>query len=212
MFEKGNWKKDARDFYNKKFYVNNDAGHYIDHADDVYKEMMRLNLHLGLQLNEDMIFMTAYTHDIFVNEGRKNHHSLARDYVIGNSDTFLEQFDPDELRLIGQAVNEHRASGKDHYSNDYARLIRLGDKGTPNLDKIIMRGYTSNKHKHDAIDEDMATEVVHHLKDKYGRDGYGFKSTDYRIVYGHELEEFWLELDKIDVAEWIRRVKLGLAK
>ena len=210
MFEKGNWKNDARNFYNIKFYVKNDDGHKINHADDVYLEMLRLNKSLELNLNEDMIFMAAYIHDIHVHTGRKEHNALASAYVMTSSDAFLDNFNTDQLLLIAQAVNEHRASGKDHYSNNYSRLIRLADKGAPNLNKILMRGYTSNKHKHDGITREMATEVLHHLVKKFGRDGYGFGSKDYRLIYGHELEDFWTELDIITVDEWIRRVELGL--
>lgn len=210
MFEKGNWKRDAADFYNQNFYAKNDAGHKIDHAYDVYLEMLRLNKSLELNLDEDMIFMTAFTHDLFIHEGRQFHHNAAMNYVVASSDPFLDNFDPDQLWVIGQAVNEHRASGKDHYSNDYSRIIRLADKGVPDLNKIIMRGYTSNKHKHDGLTDEMAIEVLDHLVKKFGRDGYGFKSVDYRKVYGHELEDFWLDLDGINIDEWIRRVKLGL--
>ena len=192
---------EIRSYYNDNFYIYNDAGHRIDHADDVYSEMSRLNKELGMDLNEDIIFMTAYVHDIFTHHGRKDHHTKSYDYVLANSDIYLNEFEPDELRDIAIAVSEHRASGKDHYSNGYSRLIRLADKGQPDLESILVRAYKYNAHKVFNTPDEIYERVLKHIIEKFGRTGYGFKSVDYREVYGSQLEAFWDRLDTLTLKD-----------
>ena len=191
------WKKEARAYYDDRFYSKNDEAHRINHADDVYSTMLSINEKLKLQLNTDMIFMTAYCHDIFSSIARTHHHILARDYVVDRGDKFLHYFNYDERELIGKAVLEHRSSGSCKYSNDYSRAIKIADKGKPVLKDYVRRIY--NYHDKSMSSSDILKSIVKHLEEKFGRLGYAFKCDYYREYYKDELNIFWRELDDLTI-------------
>ncbi len=187
--------KKAREYYNKKFYSNNDSAHKIDHADDVHKSMIVISNKLKLNLDTELMFMIAYIHDIFSSIDRNNHHALAYDYVMDRCDNFISMFEYHEREIIAIAIKEHRASGNCKFSNKYSLALKIADKGKPILDNIVKRSYLF--HKQTVSDDVAISNVVNHIKTKYSRLGYAFKCDYYRHYYGNELLKFWDSVDNL---------------
>jgi hypothetical protein len=201
------WQKEAREYYRHTFYIHNDLGHQIDHADDVYKNMAMLACKLkSPSIDYHIIFMCAYLHDIKVYENRKEHHDLAGDYVKNISDKYLKMFNSDELCIIENAVREHRASSVTSSSSIYSKILRIADKGRPDLQAIISRMVKSNKFPTDIKDSldaygEKIKYIIDHLKAKYSRTGYITNDTEYVEHYKVELEELWSKLESYSDSE-----------
>ena len=187
--------KEIREYY-KKFLLpkNGDNvrnSHGVDHCDDVFNLMKKLNKKLEYGYSEKIIAFAAYIHDIYSDaENRKIHHILAHTYVLNRVDDLLKELSEDDLYLIADAVLEHRASYKGEFSSNLSRLISAADRGVPDYDIYYNRSliYNDGNHK----------DVIEHLVDKFGRDGYAVKKYPkfYSDMFKEELEEFWNRLDR----------------
>ena len=73
----------------------------------------------------------------------------------------------------------------------YSVLLRLADKGKPDLYNIIKRSYA---YKHDAV------EVLNHMYDKFGRNGYiACNDKLYCNIYERELSKLYEEIDELTI-------------
>ena len=182
----------------ERFYLKNDAGHQIDHIDKVYENMLAINDKLGLNLDIRLIGITAYYHDIFTYLDRDQHHNLAADYVINSKDDkFLQAFTKEDRLTASLGIREHRSSGSCEYSNKYSLAIQIGDKGAPVLNNFIKRSF---KYHIDKVStEEAIVEVIHHMHEKFGVKGYGFKCKYYRDFYAREIRTFQKEVKELTV-------------
>lgn len=200
------WQEEAREYYKNTFYVNNDIGHKIDHIDSVFVGMVELAHKVKAKVDIDVIFMCAYLHDIKSNEDRKNHHTLAGEYVEAISDPWLSMFSQGEITLIANAVREHRASRVVEPFSMYSTLIRLADKGVPEFQAIVERIAKANVK---SIPANLSTEehgklinkVIHHLEEKYSRTGYITTDVEYVTMYKEELETLWKRIESYSTSE-----------
>lgn len=187
--------KAIREYY-KRFLLpisgdNIRNSHGVDHCDDVFNLMIKLNDKLSYGYSEEIIAFAAYIHDMYSDaENRKIHHILAHTYVLNRVDDLLKELSEDDLYLIANAVLEHRASYKGEFSSNLSTLISAADRGVPDYDSHYNRSLVYNDGDH--------KEVIEHLVDKFGRDGYATKKYPkfYSDMFKEELEEFWNRLDK----------------
>ncbi len=201
------WQDEARTYYEEMFLTHNDAGHDMEHVDEVWRNALTIisKSDNREQYDLDVMFLAVYCHDLFATTDRKIHHVLAANYVINRTDIFLDRFSNGVLRDIGHAVLEHRASGKLTPSNKYSRVLKSADKGIPNLDRTIERIILSNMGT--AITNDELTQHVYdHLIEKFGRDGYLYDDKEYAETYREELTTLWGQIDAITTAVIAKRV------
>ncbi len=197
--ELNGWMKRCRDFLDKEFYSKNDEGHRLEHMDDVFLGMLEVDNKLNLLLTKDMIFMVAYYHDIFTWLNRGEHNILAADYVLENSDKYTSLFEYHEKEIIANAIKEHRSSNGCKYSNNYSLSIQIADTGKPDIESHVIRSYLYNRST--VGHNKSVNNVLKHLKEKFGRKGYGFKCDFYRDYYKDDLELFWNKLDRFTIED-----------
>jgi len=183
-----------RDYYKINFYDHNDPAHQIDHADEVYKNALRYIDNNNIITDTDVVFFMCYTHDIFAGKNREMHHLLAFEYVRNASDKYLKELSDAQLFLISEAVLKHRASSTMNTRSLYDTILRIADKGVPNLNKIIKRSYEYTRDK--VPENQLENAVKKHIKEKYSRNGYAFNDSMYVNTYQEELEVFWNEVDE----------------
>lgn len=181
-----NFRRDVREFY-KEHYRDGDAAHLIDHADDVCDLALKINT----DLDEKLIILAAYLHDMFNATNRAIHNELAFEYVLKAQDKFLTQLSKDELHTVAHAVLEHRASFKGEFYSKLSELISAADRGLPNLEAIVVRSMKFNNAN--------ADDVYAHIKDKYGSGGYAKYPDVYREIFKEELEAFQKLADGLTV-------------
>jgi len=178
-------------------YKTNDAAHQIDHADEVVTLMLQMDKKFNLHLDKNMIIVIGYYHDIFSKEdklARKNHNNLAADYILNNNKEF-SIFNDKELTLISKAIREHRGSYKGEFSSIYSELVSAADRGEPDLNDMIKRSF---KYHFDGLNSQKAAEeVLEHMIEKFGKNGYAKYPKLYLKFFGKKLDNLKKDIMKL---------------
>lgn len=166
-------------------YAAFDAAHKEDHALTVIEQAIKLldTMPMWLEqqenadaqwqekVNRDILKMAAACHDLGLINGRDRHH-LDSGEIIRNDANLRQWFSEDEVELIAQAAEDHRASGTSEPRSIYGKLVAEADRvidGATIIRRTIQFGF---KH-YPGLDREAHIErAVSHLKEKYGRGGY----------------------------------------
>ncbi len=122
-------------------------------------------------VRRDILLAAAAFHDLGLVNGRENHH-LDSGKIIRADQRLKEWFNPEEIELIANAAEDHRASGKSAPRSIYGMLVAEADRvidGDTIVRRTIQFGF---KHYPDLDREGHIDRAVAHLREKYGRGGY----------------------------------------
>jgi uncharacterized protein len=162
-----------------------DAAHREDHALTVIDQAMQLldDREAWLAANpdpdgdwsepvdRDVLKMAAACHDLGLVNGRDRHH-LDSGMIIRNDPKLESWFSPEEIEIIAQAAEDHRASGKSEPRSIYGKIVAEADR-VIDTETIIRRTLQfGQKHYPDLSHEEHVRRAVSHLKEKYGKGGY----------------------------------------
>lgn len=165
-----------------------DPAHREDHALTVISQAMELlermphwlasQKGMGTDVSEwdipvrdDILLTAAAFHDLGLINGRDNHH-LDSGKIIRSDEKLKLWFSPEEIEIIAQAAEDHRASGKSAPRSIYGMLVAEADRvidGNTIILRTIQFGF---RHYPDLNCEGHMERAVTHLREKYGRDGY----------------------------------------
>ncbi len=182
------FRRAVRTFY-EPFYKDGDLAHQIDHADSVCD----LALEMNKECDPKLIILAAYIHDIFNATDRKNHNKLAYEYVLEANDKFLKELSKEELLQVAHAVLEHRASFQGEFYSKLSEIISSADRGKPDIKEVVIRSLQFNGNN--------IKDAYHHIKRKYGSNGYANYPKSYREYFRKELIEFQKRVDSITIEE-----------
>ena len=122
-------------------------------------------------VDENMLLAAAACHDLGLVNGRDNHHMDSG--VIIRRDTQLAQwFTPEQIEVIAQAAEDHRASGKGAPRSIYGMIVAEADRvidGETIIRRTVQFGF---KHYPDLDRDGHIARAIDHLHEKYGRGGY----------------------------------------
>ena len=122
-------------------------------------------------VNRNMLLAAAACHDLGLVNGRDNHHTDSG--VIIRTDARLEAwFTPEQIEIIAQAAEDHRASGKGAPRSIYGMIVAEADRvidGETIIRRTMQFGF---KHYPDLDREGHIVRAIGHLHEKYGRGGY----------------------------------------
>jgi hypothetical protein len=186
VLKKEKFRHEVREYY-KPYYENSDEAHLIDHADDVCDLALKINQ----ALDEKLIVLASYLHDMFSKTNRAIHNELAYEYVKKADDKFLSKLSTDEVKIVAHAVLEHRGSFKGEFYSPLSEIISSADRGLPDLDFIVIRSMKFN--------HGDAKDVYTHIHDKYGTTGYAKYPKVYQNIFKEELACFKKLADELTV-------------
>ena len=166
-------------------YAGFDAAHREDHAHAVIDQAMRLLASRQdwiesqkepgeewlVSVDRELLKMAAACHDLGLINGRDRHH-LDSGEIIRNDVNLRKWFSEEEIELIAQAAEDHRASGSNAPRSIYGKLVAEADRqidGETIIRRTIQFGF---KHYPDLGREGHIARAIDHLKEKYGRGGY----------------------------------------
>lgn len=155
-------------------YAGFDAAHKEDHAVTVINQAMKLLDGMPQEygpVKRDILKMAAACHDLGLVNGRDRHH-LDSGIIIREDVNLRKWFDEDEVELIAQAAEDHRASGTSEPRSIYGKLVAEADRVIETetiIKRTIQFGF---KHYPDLGREGHIQRAVDHLREKYGRGGY----------------------------------------
>lgn len=147
-----------------------DAAHRRDHAEAVMARSMALWRHYPA-LRADMVYLVAAYHDVGLDEGREHHHEVSARRLL--ADTKLRRwFTPEELALMAEAVEDHRASADRRPRSLYGCIVAEADR-LIDPDTVIRRTVQYGLSHYPGLSrEQHYARMCEHLGRKYAAGGY----------------------------------------
>ena len=150
-------------------YSTFDKAHREDHVRSVISEALRLSAFYDV--DEDIVYAAAAFHDTGLVEGREIHH-LASGKIIREDPRLPEWFTPDQIEMIAQAAEDHRASGTSSPRSIYGKIIAEADRDIIPL-KILRRTVQFGMEHYPQLDREAHwRRFLEHLHEKYYYGGY----------------------------------------
>lgn len=151
-------------------YRNFDKAHREDHANMVIFQSMSLARHMP-RIDIDMIYAVAAFHDLGLKNGRENHH-IDSGTILSSDAYILNYFTAGQVKLMKEAVEDHRASGKNTPRNEYGLVVAEADRFI-DPETIIRRTIRYGLANYPSLDrEGHFNRTLSHLVEKYGPEGY----------------------------------------
>lgn len=150
-------------------YDNFDGAHRRDHVRSVIGQSQELSRYYDV--NPEILYAAAAYHDLGLCEGREKHH-LVSGRIIREDKTLLNWFSVEEIEVIAEAAEDHRASNETPPRSIYGKIIaesdRLIDPETV-IRRTVQYGFA---HYPQMNREQMWERTLAHLQEKYGYGGY----------------------------------------
>lgn len=164
-------------------YAAFDAAHREDHALTVMEQSMKLladrsgwlagnpEPQWAVEVDPAMLLTAAACHDLGLSGGRDRHH-LDSGVIIRADGRLREWFDEEQIEVIAQAAEDHRASAKTPPRSIYGMLVAEADRVIDGQTIIVRTLQYGMKHYPDLDRQGHIDRAVAHLREKYGYGGY----------------------------------------
>lgn len=157
----------------------NDIAHNLGHVFDVCALGRSISEQLGLNDRDKMlVYLGCLLHDIGCRYEREHHHLIGYGLTYELITRYWPgEFSDAELLTVATAVLEHRSSNPNKPSNLISSIVSVADSGAPNFDKYIKRAIQFRlKDPSYVCAESLEEDVYKHLLEKFGVEGYHWKS------------------------------------
>lgn len=150
-------------------YAAFDGAHNLDHGEKVIANSLTIARDYDVDLNK--VYVIAAYHDIGLRLGRKDHEKNSAAFLL--ADTKLgEWFSPEELLLMAEAVEDHRASNEHEPRSLYGKIVSEADRDIAYLTILRRTIQYSLKHYPAYSFEQHFLRTYDHIREKYGEGGY----------------------------------------
>ncbi len=146
-----------------------DGGHKRDHALMVIDESLKLAREHGA--DERMAYVIAAYHDLGLRIDREKHHIYSGEILMAD-DTLRQWFTREQLLIMRDAIEDHRASAKNPPRTIYGAIVAEADRQIE-PEVVIQRTMAySRKLLPEADFETLYQRSREHLLEKYAEGGY----------------------------------------
>ena len=146
-----------------------DKAHNRTHALTVISQSLKLAQHYDV--SPAMVYTIAAFHDTGLVEGREHHHTASA-RIIREDKRLKELFTAEEIEIMADAVEDHRASSSKPPRTIYGKIVAEADRiidSTTIMARTIQYGLSN----YPALTKEEHIErAVAHIKEKYGEGGY----------------------------------------
>ncbi len=171
-------------------YSKNDSGHGIEHIDYVINRCFKFAEQFE-GIDYDVLYTSAVFHDIAHHIDKKNHEKLSAE-VFQNDVIMKKLFNNEQLILIKEAIEDHRASSETEPRSVYGKILSSADRST-DVDDFLRRTHAYTlKHQPDSTLQEQLDRAYTHTSEKYGSEGYAK-----HYVYDEEYENFRMEINNL---------------
>ena len=171
-------------------------GHTDAHIADVIRRSLIIAKDFD-DVNLDMVYVIAAYHDL----GRlidNETHNLESAKMIRNDEALKDFFTPEEVIVMSEAVEDHRASLGHEPRSIYGKIVSCADRST-NIAEPLGRAYDYEKSLHpDWSEEEVIEQVRIHLREKYSHGGYAVKTMYFK---NPEFEDFVEKIEKVTATQ-----------
>ena len=162
-------------------YSKNESGHGLGHIKYVIDRSFELVKENKVDVNLDIVYTVAAYHDIGHHIDSKTHEIISAD-IMSKDKNLSKFFNKEELKIIKEAIEDHRASSKDEPRTIYGKIVSSADRNNT-IEDCLRRTYTYGlKLNPDATDEELFLRAHDVLSKKFGEGGYAkfyFKDKQY---------------------------------
>ena len=150
-------------------YDLNDKGHNIEHIKVVLERAYELSD--GYDVDYNMLYTIVCFHDIACHIDREKHEILSAERLYNDSNLRLF-FNEEKIRVMKEAVEDHRASLEYVPRNIYGKILSSADRkfGVDNYLKSSM-GFTMKKYP-ELTSGELIEDSYNFAIKKFGKDGY----------------------------------------
>lgn len=164
-----------------KEYDKNEKAHGIDHIKYVIDRSFELVNENNIDVNYNMVYVIAAYHDIGHHIDSKTHEIVSAD-IMSKDKMLKKYFSKDELIIIKEAIEDHRASSKSEPRSIYGKIVSSADRNNK-VEDCLRRTYFYGKNMHpNASDDELFLRAYDVLCKKFGEGGYSkfyFKDKKY---------------------------------
>ena len=146
-----------------------DGGHKRDHAEAVIAESLKLAQEHNA--DEQMAYVIAAYHDLGLRFDREKHHIYSGEILMADK-TLRQWFTEEQLLVMRDAVEDHRASGKNPPRTIYGAIVAEADRQIIPETVIARTMAYSAKLYPDGDFETLYARSREHLLEKYAEGGY----------------------------------------
>lgn len=169
-------------------YDLNDKGHNIEHIKVVLERAYELSD--GYDVDYNMLYTIVCFHDIACHIDREKHEILSAERLYNDSNLRLF-FNEEKIRVMKEAVEDHRASLEYVPRNIYGKILSSADRkfGVDNYLKSSM-GFTMKKYP-ELTSGELIEDSYNFAIKKFGKEGYAITKM---YVKDKKYESFLNEL------------------
>lgn len=150
-------------------YTYFDKAHNLEHVNKVIQNSLSIANEYDADLNK--AYTIAAYHDLGLIQGRENHEKASADLLIADL-KLKEWFSENELILMAEAVEDHRASNDYEPRSIYGKIISEADRDIEYF-TILKRTiqYGLDNYKSNDFEQHLS-RAYEHIQNKYGENGY----------------------------------------
>lgn len=150
-------------------YEKYDSAHRLDHIGAVIQRSA--DLARGYDVDADMVYAIAAYHDLGICKGRETHH-LTSARMMREDKALRQWFSEEQIEIMAQAVEDHRASAKSAPRSVYGRIVAEADRQI-DADTIVRRTIEYGLDNYPQLDrQGQFDRFKEHIQEKYARGGY----------------------------------------
>lgn len=172
-------------------YALNDGGHNLRHINIVLSRAFELAE--NYDIDYDMLYVIVCFHDIACHIDREKHEKLSADRLY-NDNNLRNWFNEQQLHIMKEAVEDHRASLEYEPRNIYGKILSSADRKTDIVDYFKSSLGFELKRNPEATDEELISHSYNHAIKKFGKSGYA-------------VQKFYIEDKKyksfLDEIQWL---------
>ncbi len=150
-------------------YAAFDAAHNMEHVTRVIRHSLELVKITGADIN--MVYTIAAYHDLGMSGPRAVHH-LTGGKILATDARLHKWFSPEQLKVMREAVEDHRASASRSPRSMYGKIVAEADRDL-DTDIVIRRTIQFGLANYPQLDyEGQYRRFKEHMDNKYSKDGY----------------------------------------
>lgn len=143
--------------------------HGLRHVTRVIKNSLRLADVTGADI--DMVFVIAAYHDLGMEGPRAIHHLTSGKILMADA-RLKKWFNADQLKVMKEAVEDHRASSSRQPRSIYGKIVAEADRDI-DVHEIFLRAIQYGKENGpDKTVEEHWERFAQHMDEKYSNNGY----------------------------------------
>ena len=143
--------------------------HGLGHVQRVIKNALTLVPATGA--NPNMVYVSAAYHDLGM-EGPRAIHHITRGKILAADARLKKWFSPEQIRIMKEAVEDHRASSSRVPRSIYGKIVAEADRELDSnivFSRAVLYGLENYPEKNK---DEQWKRFYNHINEKYGRKGY----------------------------------------